>query len=461
MALTNTTRNQITELIGTRPSDCTPTMWDILGVLRGCTGAATVTGTWSYTEIAGLANCAPTTARKAIRELAERGYITVYDTAHANRYRLSAGDTAAAEQTINRLTQGRETKPLPPTDSTTDAADRLALPGRPKHTGRRQTIRPKHTGCRLITEHDTPRGKVFRLIPARAQQSAKALQAILADDRGEIRVDALTPTRSQQETDPYQPRHRQEDTRPRWQRLIAPVGLGVIIAASLAMLGVTAANTAAAEAAIPAPSTQPIYPTWKTTNPGVDEPTENRSRTTNDDMAARLPSPDGEATPQGSVAEREAHTLTDNGDGGGTVGDTATTASTLPHVILENTPQPGAATPNPIEELAKESATTTITDTNGTVWEITADGTVLGALQGGTAGRQVNAPTTSTPTNPEPVGECQDGWTTTTDVNDTTLYRNTDGQECAPPSNPDGEAPQGDEQGETVPEHQEDSSGPF
>lgn len=462
MALTTTTRNRITEMIGARPSDCTPAMWDVFGVLRGVTGAATVTGIWSYAEIAGLANCTPSTARKAIRELHERGYIAVYDTAHANRYRLSAGDCAAAERMITRLTDRTDTAttaadtpatpdtPTAPMDGIRDAADRLAFPGRPMH-GRRTPIRPARVGTRLVTDHDTPRGRVFRLVPVRAGESARALMAAMAEDRGEIRVGAFLPGRKNTRGDDgnYRPKHLATDDRPRWQRMVAPVGLGLVIAASLTMLGVTAANTHAAETTVPEPKTWLTGPTWKTVDPGIDEPTENKSRRTNDDMRGYTPTPAGEAEAAGEAAE-----------------------ITLPGIVLEDTPRAPEQEVNPIEELAGESATTateattaspyavidtatttTVTDANGTVWEIGADGTVLGVIQGGAEGGYTAGPAPED--NTPPVGECMGPWEARDDVDGTVYYTDSDGNECVPPSNRDGEAPTGDVNAPTVPEQGE------
>lgn len=408
MALTEQMRNRITDMCGTRPSDLTPTAWDVMGVLRGCTGAATVTGSWSHAEIAGLANCAPSTARRAIQALTERGYIAVYETAHANRYRLSSGDATVAEENIARLESERVgadpdddalavralEQVQSPMFGIADAAARIALPGRPV-AGRRQVIRPRRTGVRMVVDHEGPRGRVFRLVPVKCRESARALAEHMraTAEVGEIRVGWLA-RQAEETTEPvYDPRHVAEEP-PRWHKVVVIGGMSVVILGSIIATIAMAASTSAAENEVP--RLEPIaVQAWKTNpTPGGDEPTSVPSLTAGDHEAkgSRGYAPGGEAIGMPAwqapahvapLIERDVTVTTPGVD----------TAVPAAYVATEEPSEadPAAAVPEP---------STFVTGADGTVWEIGPDGTVLGGTP-----KPLPAPTEPAPIPEQPATE--------------------------------------------------------
>lgn len=486
MALTDTMRNRIVEMIGARPSDCSPAMWDVLGVLRGCTGAATVTGNWSYAELAGLAACTPATARKAVRSLTERGYIAVYESAHAGRYRLSAGDAAAAGRNMRTPAVRKLSEPVPantglgvavePMTGIVDATTSVPSLGSPARA-RRSVIRPRRTGTRLVTDHETPRGRVFRLVNVeRCRESARALARAMADDRGEIRAGFLARMSRDTTEAAYEPRHLVEDERPFWQRAVVPVGMTTIILASIAMVVATAADAQSAMSTVPEAPEVLAGEQWETVNPGVDEPTENASRDTNDDMTGYLPTADGEATASTPTVERGATDLLVSEDATdvhvAVPGvDTSTVSAELPETGQSELGEETAA-----------AASTFVTDATGTVWEVAADGTVLGVVQGGVAGGSVAYPADVSPSDTaddvtvddvivDDITElpvCVGAWDTLYTADGGAYTVNEDGRECTlpdvgneTPSNLDGEAPRSDAEAGLVPEVGEGDSESF
>lgn len=503
MALTDTMRNRIVELIGARPSDCSPAMWDVLGVLRGCTGAATVTGDWSYAEVAGLAACTPATARKAVRSLTERGYIAVCESGCAGRYRLSAGDVAAAGRNMRTPAVRKISEPVPantglgvavePMTGVVDATACIPSLGSSARA-RRSVIRPRRTGTRLVTDHETPRGRVFRLVNVeRCRESARALAAAMSEDRGEVRAGFLARMSRDTTEAAYEPRHLAEDGRSFWQRAVVPVGMTTIILGSVAMLIATAADAQSAMSAVPEVPEVLVGEQWETVNPGVDEPTENASRGTNDNMVGLTPTTGGEAAANTPAAERGATDML--------VDEDATDVQvTIPGVDTATVAGEKAAGEAMLVIPPVQAPSTYVTDATGTVWEIAADGTVLGAVQANHEGSSTlrdqvdthadypwddsgasvdfgelepsEAEKSDLPLDGEDAAvalpACVGAWDVFYTADGDSYTVNEDGRECTlpdtpneTPSNLDGEAPGSDAEAGAVPEVGESDSESF
>lgn len=151
------------EMIGSRPSDLSPAAYSVLAALRGVSGARTVLGAFSVADVAGLADVAPSTARRAMRRLADLGYVALYAEGDG-RWRLSSADSSAAERNIESVEAAgaarerddalavRALKQVQsPMVGIADVAARIALPGRPM-AGRRSTVRPHRTGVRRVLD---------------------------------------------------------------------------------------------------------------------------------------------------------------------------------------------------------------------------------------------------------------------------------------------------------------------